>query len=481
MKKTLFIAAALISSMSITAQEKGHYLSVGGNIGSASLKYDLNGAKINNDIGYGAKIGYSFFFNRNWGIGSGVGINFYNTEAKYNNNQVFFENLIDDLGDPYKKEVFLENWTEKQNSYFFEIPLLIQFQHKFNNQYFGIYLNAGVKAIIPVKSNYEIENGSLETKGHYDLYGGVVFERIGHGFDLNQNFRPKDKNNLKIGFAATANAGFTYGITRCIDIYAGAFLDYGFTDIHKDKQHNTTVYLDNNHNPVYNGMINNQKVIPVNFGAELGLKFKLGASNLESRLEKKERINAEKLAERNAEILAQQQAEDARELRKIQQISVKQDPNNNKELNDNLKRIGDLLEKAMTIQGAKAEKVIGNNNLEAVKIEFESDLMFKTGKSELSQKSKEALVKLVQMLQENPQASVDIFGHTDNVGSIDYNQRLSVNRAQAVSDYLKSMGVKNSQIHKTVGKNFAEPIADNNTIEGKAKNRRVDVIIYSQR
>jgi OOP family OmpA-OmpF porin len=72
--------------------------------------------------------------------------------------------------------------------------------------------------------------------------------------------------------------------------------------------------------------------------------------------------------------------------------------------------------------------------------------------------------------------SVQIVGHTDNTGAADYNQKLSEQRAATVKDFLVKNGVDPSKI-TILGKGQSSPIADNATTEGRAKNRRVDVMV----
>jgi OOP family OmpA-OmpF porin len=71
-------------------------------------------------------------------------------------------------------------------------------------------------------------------------------------------------------------------------------------------------------------------------------------------------------------------------------------------------------------------------------------------------------------------------GHTDSVGTDAYNQRLSVRRADAVKDYLVSKGVEKNRVY-TEGKGEKQPIADNKTAEGRAKNRRVEIEVVGTR
>jgi outer membrane protein OmpA-like peptidoglycan-associated protein len=89
------------------------------------------------------------------------------------------------------------------------------------------------------------------------------------------------------------------------------------------------------------------------------------------------------------------------------------------------------------------------------------------------------LSDFAKVLKEYSDADVAIYGHTDSTGSDAINNPLSVNRANAVSNYLMSLGVSANQIKSVEGKGSTEPIADNSTAEGKSKNRRVEIYMYA--
>lgn len=90
------------------------------------------------------------------------------------------------------------------------------------------------------------------------------------------------------------------------------------------------------------------------------------------------------------------------------------------------------------------------------------------------------LQEVAQTLASYPQTYVDVLGHTDSVGSDAYNQRLSEQRAQAVADYLASRGINPARI-ATRGYGETMPIASNDTEQGRAQNRRVEVKIVPVR
>lgn len=109
-----------------------------------------------------------------------------------------------------------------------------------------------------------------------------------------------------------------------------------------------------------------------------------------------------------------------------------------------------------------------------------SPITFKSGSADLLAVSNPTLDKVAQIIKKYPDLKVRIEGHTDNVGSDDYNQQLSQERADAVKNYLVNQaGVPAGQV-TSVGMGKGGPVADNSTLEGRAQNRRVEFITYIQ-
>ena len=100
-------------------------------------------------------------------------------------------------------------------------------------------------------------------------------------------------------------------------------------------------------------------------------------------------------------------------------------------------------------------------------------IMFASGNAKIVGSSETILTKVYESLVANPDVDVLIIGHTDSVGNEDSNRELSTKRAQAVKDWLVEKGISSSRI-KVVGKGEAEPIASNETSDGRAKNRRIE-------
>ena len=143
---------------------------------------------------------------------------------------------------------------------------------------------------------------------------------------------------------------------------------------------------------------------------------------------------------------------------------------------------GTIIGKKMDKQKRELEKSLENAKVEsinegqAIRVTFDSGILFATGKATLSDASRNSLMKLAKSLEENPQTNIQIIGHTDNTGSDRVNDPLSVNRAKSVFDYLASQGVSNKSMEYAC-KGSKDPVADNTTVAGRQANRRVEVYI----
>ena len=145
--------------------------------------------------------------------------------------------------------------------------------------------------------------------------------------------------------------------------------------------------------------------------------------------------------------------------------------------------IGNRMDKAkkaaQQVQNAKVESVKDNNGLDAVKVSFDSGILFATGKADLNASSQTSITEIAKVLKENSDMDIAIIGHTDNTGTDKVNNPLSVNRAKSVQNSLKQQGVTN--IKRVEGQGSTNPVADNATEAGRKLNRRVEVYMYASK
>ena len=107
------------------------------------------------------------------------------------------------------------------------------------------------------------------------------------------------------------------------------------------------------------------------------------------------------------------------------------------------------------------------------------NIFFELNKAMLTSASYEELGRVLKLLESNPTVRIEVSGHTDNVGSYEVNQRLSEARAKAVVDYLIGNGIDSARL-EYAGYAFSQPVATNDTDDGRAQNRRVEFEILSK-
>ena len=130
------------------------------------------------------------------------------------------------------------------------------------------------------------------------------------------------------------------------------------------------------------------------------------------------------------------------------------------------------------LANAKVEQTTDKNGLQAIRVTFHGGILFPTNKWTINQNAKKELSEFAQSLIQNPLTNVSIYGYTDNTGGMSVNQKVSTNRADAVKTYLNQNGVANSRM-TAEGLPMQDYVASNETAEGRAQNRRVEIFIYA--
>ena len=136
--------------------------------------------------------------------------------------------------------------------------------------------------------------------------------------------------------------------------------------------------------------------------------------------------------------------------------------------------INDEEDKCPTIAGIAANN--GCADLQPLVDAATAKLKFATGSNQLTKKQTTPLNTLIQLMADNANIQLEIGGHTDNVGSLKINDRLSLSRAKVVMQYLVKKGIDSKRL-SAKGFAFNQPIADNKTYSGRALNRRVEILV----
>lgn len=125
---------------------------------------------------------------------------------------------------------------------------------------------------------------------------------------------------------------------------------------------------------------------------------------------------------------------------------------------------------------AKVEQTTDQNGLQAIKVTFDGGILFPTNGTTLSPQAQADLSRFAANLKENPGTNVQVYGFTDNTGSLAANEKVSTGRADAVLRYLVNSGVSPTRVYAQ-GIPMADYVASNDTAAGRAQNRRVEIYI----
>ena len=128
------------------------------------------------------------------------------------------------------------------------------------------------------------------------------------------------------------------------------------------------------------------------------------------------------------------------------------------------------------LENAQVETVTDVNGLTAIEVTLDNGILFDFNKSTLKKEAKDELEKFAKEMANMPNTNINVYGHTDNVGTAEANKKVSDQRARAVASYLMKHGIEKDHI-LAEGLSYDFPVADNSTAEGRAQNRRVEIYI----
>lgn len=141
---------------------------------------------------------------------------------------------------------------------------------------------------------------------------------------------------------------------------------------------------------------------------------------------------------------------------------------------------GAVIGKKMDQQAEEMQKVLDDAEVrregEGIVVKFKEQVLFAFNSSDLGSNAQTNLNKLVDVLNRYPDTDITVIGHTDSIGTDAYNQTLSEKRANAVISYLRSHNIASSRL-TAKGMGESDPVAANDTEDGRAQNRRVEFVI----
>lgn len=484
----LFAAVAL--TVSVSAQQSVHDNYVGVNFGGGLNTMLYKTANGQNSVGCGFDAGlfYGHFFNEWAGLGAGVNYSWANAYATYNWQEVT-PGLThpSNPNTPYTLTAGFSQFVERQNVGVLSIPVEALFRKAFNDR-IALIGGVGLSLDLPIHGAYIAKGGSYSTTGVFPAIGSYVLSDMPeHGFSTYETTQgAKINNRAKVGASLIGDIGARFALNDNWGLYVGVNVAYGFTNMLASAKTEEMIMV-NAVNPAvidYRGTFDSNETAKANLlrcGLKIAIDFGWPAANKKAeqeRLAKEEadRLAAEQAAAERAEAerIAKEEAEQRAKAEAERKAQAEAEAKAKAEA-EKAKAEAEAMAQADAAAQAHAARVAHVSSLkekgESVTVHFETgadELQFKSGEQEIVDEICEAMV-------EEPSLRIIITGHTDNSGDPEKNLRyFGKKRAESLKAYMVSKGVSADQI-KCESKGDKEPVADNNTREGRALNRRANI------
>ena len=444
MKRYITIALSFLLCSMLQAQEKQQYLhlTVGG--GLHNLSYDLQNGTQSGRFGNMINAGYSYFFTQHWGVQSGLGLQWFTARSTVN--YLSATPQVDMDGESFEFRANYNNWQEKQQALFLDIPLTLQYRHVLSNK-ISLQGSAGGKISIPIRSSYKTTGGSITTTGYYSRLNAELSNLPEFGFTTTTDSY-SGKLSLRPSYMAIADVGGLYALSPKIDLYVGAYFNYGLNNALKAGS-KEIIQLDG----VYNGVLastQTTKINPVSVGVKVGIYFRINKTK-EVRIADELSVITQpsEIIQQKDSVIAPQKEEPVAVVAIEQSVNKPSVPVEKEKIVEQQPDIVSII----TIYFAK------NSNK---KIHEESD----------------KIKELSDMLKRNPNLCLQITGHTCNLGTHRNNLRVGLRRANSVKAKLIVQGASSNQL-TTESKGDAEPLVPNTSEASRKKNRRVEIKVVN--
>ena len=535
MKHILTLLAAVLLTLGVSAQQNGYSNYAGLNLGGGLNTMTFSPADGTQGLGFGFDAGlhYAHFFNEHFGLGFGVHYTLAKTYAHYN----FSETTtgLTHAGNPnvsYNLSTNFDNWIESQTVGILGIPVEAFWRNALNDKWTFIG-GLGVQVDLPLHGNYGGAAGEYSTTGTFPnaLGSYVVSDVPEHGFSTYDNAFNAKIDNLAVVVSVLADCGVRLALKDNWGLYLGVYGSYGVTNMLAAQQDAPLVAV-NTTDPSqidYNGTFGSNQINALHLlraGVKVGIDFgwdcrdrkaeRLAAERAEAERLAAERAAAEKAeAERiaaekaKAERLAAEKA--AREKAEAERKAAEEKAAAEKAAADRAaaekaaaqtaadraaaeaaaaKAAADRAAAEAAAQKAAAERAAAEKAeaehralVERTRAEAEKQIKainatvyFETAgtNAKFDAVTDAAIHAICEAMKADENLTVTVYGHTDNTGSLQTNMKYGQKRAEALKAYMVKLGAPAKNVN-CVSRGPNEPVADNDTEEGRAKNRRATV------
>jgi len=231
MKKIIIvIVVALLGGVALQAQDNqsNHEVNASFGFGTSSFRYSLSSGTSSalSDCSFG--VGYTYFLNDHFGIGTGVELASYNSNLKALSFNNVVSGLIDESdGEMYDFHSSVTNYREKQSTRLLQIPLLLKYQGEGKHR---VYIAAGGRVGIPIDNTYK-STADIRNKGYFHDSQNEASTQLFMGFGQYDNYSSEGELSFKVACMASLETGVKWALSDKISFYTGVYFDYGLNDI----------------------------------------------------------------------------------------------------------------------------------------------------------------------------------------------------------------------------------------------------------
>ena len=475
--KKILLAAAIVSIFnfhfsnfnSAHAQQREHTnylgLDLGGGLGRPLHRAVHGDAALG--LGFGAGLHYAHFFGRHFGLGLGVNYNRLHGATTYD----FTETTAglthaSNPGVTYDLVTTYDGWRERQMLGFLSVPLELLWRWELGERSW-LVAGLGAQLELPLHGRYTADEGTYATSGYFPAIGHTVENLPQHGFGSYNADTEADIEGLKPAVSLVADLGVRLPLGDRWGLYVGAYGSLGLTNMLDGTSTDPLLVLDpaDPSQALYNGTFASAEVDGMRL-LRAGVKVAIDFGWSCGRTPQAPAAAEEKPTARPQLVQQPQPKPEPRPTPNAQPQSVVMQPKVDPEAAPVPKPNPDQ-EAARQAAAARAEL---KGRVEGTAIAFD----FAGSEPHISQADDLSLRALAAAMQADPAMRVTVTGHTDNVGSADVNMRLGQQRADAVRQRLIALGIPADRI-ATASRGMEQPIAPNDTPEGRARNRRADI------
>jgi len=464
MKKIIFATVFSLFASGVFAQHTRHEFSVVAGGGLSALNYELPEGNRTLGLGGRAGVGYGYFWSPAWGLRSGLELGLFNSRADMSGFHDRFP-AVDMDGTTFEFRTTLSNHRECQRAMMLQIPLMLQFQTRGQNQF---YAAAGGRVGFPLRACYRT-SATVVNSGYYAQEHYEYTNRPFAGFGRFENQTSEGSLNLRTAFFASAELGMKWRLNSRMSLYTGIFADYGLNNINSTSvvaQHPLIAYNAANPtafppNSVLNSQRNNRaltdKITPLSAGISLRLAFGRSCNRRTAEEIIAEEIMSVCAVEEQRRLVEKERNRFAEEQRRLMREQARLVAEQSR-LEEEQRRL-------------EAERVAA---IETIQEPVEG---FRLSQTTLTAAQKQELDKRIALLKQYPDLEVFIYGHTCNIGSRQANETVGLRRAENAKAYLISQGIDANRIIGTASKRDTEPLVPNVNETNRRENRRVEIVV----